>query len=113
MPTGAPPSQRSRGNSQLGFLDVESAKTRSRVIVHGFVQGVFFRDTTRRMAQREGVSGWVRNRPEGTVEAVFEGEPEAVERLVRFCAQGPRGASVERIERFEEPPEGLTGFSVS
>lgn len=86
--------------------------TRCRVIVHGVVQGVFFRDSTRRMAQREGVSGWVCNRRDGTVEAVFEGKPEAVEQLVRFCSQGPRGAVVERIERFAEPPEGLTGFSV-
>jgi acylphosphatase len=87
-------------------------KTRSRVIVHGLVQGVFFRDSTRRLAQREGVGGWVRNRPDGTVEAVFEGEPEAVERLVRFCSEGPRGAVVEQIERFDEPVAGLTGFSV-
>jgi acylphosphatase len=86
--------------------------TRCRVIVHGLVQGVFFRDSVRRLAQREGVSGWVRNRPDGTVEAAFEGDPEAVERLVRFCSAGPRGAVVERIERFDEPPEGLTGFSV-
>jgi acylphosphatase len=82
------------------------------VVVHGLVQGVFFRDTTRRAAQREGLRGWVRNRPDGSVEAVFEGEEEAVERLVRFCSQGPRGARVERIERFDEPPEGLTGFAV-
>jgi acylphosphatase len=88
------------------------AKTRSRVIVHGLVQGVFFRDSTRRRAQGESVGGWVRNRADGTVEAVFEGEPEAVERLVRFCSEGPRGAVVERIERFDEPVEGLTGFSV-
>jgi acylphosphatase len=87
-------------------------KSRSRVIVHGLVQGVFFRDSTRRRAQREGVGGWVRNRADGTVEAVFEGEPEAVERLVRFCSEGPRGAVVERVERFDEPVEGLTGFSV-
>jgi acylphosphatase len=54
---------------------------RRRVIVHGRVQGVFFRDTTRRMAQSRGVSGWVRNNPDGTVEAAFEGEPEAVEAM--------------------------------
>jgi acylphosphatase len=86
--------------------------TRCRVIVHGLVQGVFFRDSVRRLAQREDVSGWVRNRPDGTVEAVFEGPPGAVERLVRFCSEGPRGAVIERVERFDEPPEGLTGFSV-
>jgi acylphosphatase len=86
--------------------------TRCRVVVHGLVQGVFFRDSVRRLAQRERVSGWVRNRPDGAVEAVFEGEAEAVERLVGFCSRGPRGARVERIERFDEPPEGLAGFPV-
>jgi acylphosphatase len=59
-----------------------------------------------------GAAGWVRNRPDGTVEAVFEGPPEAVNRLVEFCAEGPRGARVDRIEQFEEEPEGVAGFSV-
>jgi acylphosphatase len=86
--------------------------TRSRVVVRGRVQGVFFRDTVRRRARQEGVSGWVHNRPDGAVEAVFEGEPEAVERLVRFCNEGPRGAEVERVERFDEEPKGLSGFAV-
>jgi acylphosphatase len=85
---------------------------RSRVVVHGHVQGVFFRDTARRRALREDVAGWASNRPDGTVEAVFEGEPEAVDRLVDFCREGPRGAHVERLERFDETPEGLTGFSI-
>ena len=80
---------------------------RRRVIVHGRVQGVFFRDTTRRHAQTRGLSGWVRNRHDGTVEAVFEGEPEAVERMLRFCREGPRGAAVESVEVFEEEPEGV------
>ncbi len=83
---------------------------RRRVIVHGRVQGVFFRDTARREAAGRGVSGWVRNTPEGTVEAVFEGEPEAVERLVGFAEEGPAEAQVERVETFEEEPEGLAGF---
>jgi acylphosphatase len=86
--------------------------TRRRVIVHGFVQGVFFRDTTRRLARTHGVSGWVRNNRDGTVEAVFEGEPEAVRRLVEFARHGPEGARVERIEVAEEKPEGLAGFAV-
>jgi acylphosphatase len=86
---------------------------RRRVAVHGHVQGVFFRDSTRRLAEREGVAGWVRNRPDGAVEAVFEGEPDAVERLVRFAREGPRGAQVERVEVAEEEPEGLHGFIVS
>jgi len=85
---------------------------RRRVVIHGYVQGVFFRDSTRRLAEREGVAGWVRNRPDGAVEAVFEGEPEAVERLVRFAREGPRDARVDRAEVAEEEPEGLRGFGV-
>ena len=86
--------------------------TRRRVRVHGHVQGVFFRETTRRLAERHGVAGWVRNNRDGTVEAVFEGEPEAVERLVDFCRSGPRGASVVRVEVFDETVEGCEGFSL-
>ena len=85
---------------------------RRRVIVHGFVQGVFFRDSTRRLAQRHGVTGWVANCADGAVEAVFEGEADAVERLVAFSRQGPRGAHVESVEVEEEEPEGLSGFAV-
>ena len=85
---------------------------RRRVVVHGYVQGVFFRDTTRRLALENGVAGWARNTWEGTVEAVFEGEPDAVERLVAFVREGPRGAAVERVDVFEEPEEGLRGFAV-
>ena len=85
---------------------------RKRVVVHGFVQGVFFRDTARRQAVSAGVGGWVRNNPDGTVEALFEGEAEAVERLVTLCHEGPRGARVDRVEVFEEEPEGLTGFAI-
>ena len=85
---------------------------RRRVIVRGFVQGVFFRDSTRRLAQRHGVSGWVANRADGAVEAVFEGEADAVQRLVAFSREGPRGAQVESVEVTEEEPEGLSGFAV-
>ena len=85
---------------------------RRRIVVHGYVQGVFFRDSTRRLAEREGVAGWVRNRSDGAVEAVLEGEPDAVERLIRFASEGPRGAQVERVEVAEEEPEGLRGFTV-
>ena len=85
---------------------------RRRVIVRGFVQGVFFRDSTRRLAQRHGVSGWVANRADGAVEAVFEGEADAVERLVAFSREGPRGAQVESVEVTEEDPERLRGFAV-
>jgi acylphosphatase len=76
------------------------------------VQGVFFRDSVRRLAQQRNVAGWVANRPDGTVEAVFEGEPDAVERLVAFCREGPRGAQVESLDVTEEDPEGLAGFTV-
>jgi acylphosphatase len=85
---------------------------RRRVVVHGRVQGVFFRDTLRRHAESRGVSGWVSNRAHGTVEAVFEGDPDAVESLLRFCRQGPRGAEVERVEVREEVPGGLGGFAI-
>ena len=83
---------------------------RRRVVVHGRVQGVGFRYSLARTAQSRGVAGWARNRADGTLEAVLEGEPEAVESLVRFCHEGPRGAEVERVEVFEEEPEGLTRF---
>jgi acylphosphatase len=85
---------------------------RRRVVVHGQVQGVFFRDTTVRRAVERGVAGWVRNNPDGTVEAVFEGDPDAVEAMVRFVHEGPRGAIVERVEVIEEEPEDLTRFGV-
>jgi acylphosphatase len=86
---------------------------RRRVVAHGLVQGVFFRDTVRRRAETAGVSGWVRNNRDGTVEAVFEGDADAVEGLVAFCRRGPRGALVERIDVIEEEPEGLRGFRSS
>jgi acylphosphatase len=80
--------------------------------VHGRVQGVFFRDTTRRQAASRGVAGWVSNQPDGSVEAAFEGEPEAVESLVRFMRDGPRGAEVSDVEVVDEEPEGLSGFEI-
>jgi acylphosphatase len=82
-------------------------------VVHGRVQGVFFRDTIRRRASERGVAGWARNREDGTLEAAFEGEPDAVDSLVRFAHEGPRGAEVERVEVVEEDPEGVSDFSVS
>lgn len=85
---------------------------RRRVVVRGQVQGVFFRDSTRRLAQQRGISGWVTNRADGAVEAVFEGAPDAVERLVEFSRKGPRGAQVDSVEVREEEPEGLAGFAV-
>jgi acylphosphatase len=85
---------------------------RRRVVVHGLVQGVFFRDTTRRQAERRGVAGWVRNNPDGSVEAVFEGEEDDVERLIDLCREGPRGARVDSVDVLREEPEGLSGFDV-
>ncbi len=85
---------------------------RRRVIVRGHVQGVFFRETTKRRAAGAGVSGWVRNQPDGSVEAVFEGEREEVDRLVAFVRDGPRGARVDRVDVEAEEPEGLDGFEV-
>lgn len=85
---------------------------RRRVVVHGHVQGVFFRDSVRRLAQQRGVTGWVANRADGAVEAVFEGEPDAVERLVELCRAGPRGARVDSVDVVDEEPEGLSGFAV-
>jgi acylphosphatase len=85
---------------------------RRRVTVTGRVQGVFFRETVRRRAESARVAGWVRNAPDGSVEAVFEGEPRAVERLVDWCREGPRGARVEWVDVASEEPEGLSGFAV-
>jgi acylphosphatase len=89
------------------------ATIRRRVTAHGRVQGVFFRDSTRDEAERRGVSGWVRNTSSGTVEAVFEGDPDDVEALVWFCRDGPGSADVTRVDVDEEEPEGLRGFKVT
>jgi acylphosphatase len=86
---------------------------RCHVTVYGFVQGVGFRFAVERAASSRGVSGWVRNRADGAVEAVFEGEPEDVGALVDLCRRGPRGAMVERVDVEEESPEGLDGFRVT
>jgi acylphosphatase len=83
-----------------------------RVVVHGSVQGVFFRDTTRRKAESRGVRGWVRNCSDGSVEALFEGDPDAVEALVAFARDGPRGAQVERVDVSDVQPEGSDGFQI-
>ena len=85
---------------------------RRHVTAEGEVQGVFFRETTRRKATEAGVSGWITNRSDGRVEAVFEGPAGAVEELVEFCREGPTAATVEKANVTDEPPEGLTGFDV-
>jgi acylphosphatase len=81
-----------------------------RVLVHGHVQGVFFRDSVRHEAESAGVAGWVRNRADGTVEAVLEGPKTAVDRVVEFCKQGPPRADVHDVEVSDREPSGLSGF---
>ena len=87
-------------------------RVRKRVKVHGDVQGVFFRDSTRSESQTNDVAGWVTNNPDGSVEAVFEGEPDAVEAMIEFARSGPRSADVRDVEISDEEPEGLSGFDV-
>ena len=82
------------------------------VVVRGDVQGVFFRDCMRREARRLGVSGWVRNRPDGDVEAHLEGTPDAVARLVLWSRSGPRHATVDDLVVTEAEPAGLEGFRI-
>jgi len=82
------------------------------VLVSGLVQNVWFRATTARHAVRVGVDGWVRNLPDGRVEAVLEGTPEAVNEAIEFCSRGPELARVDRIEVIEESPEHLQGFQI-
>jgi acylphosphatase len=85
---------------------------RRHVVVTGRVQGVFFRDSVRERADAHGVTGWACNRSDGAVEAVLEGPPEDVERVVRFCRTGPPRAEVDGVDVSEEEPEGLDGFSI-
>ena len=88
------------------------AQVRRRVVVRGEVQGVFFRDSVSRLASQRGVAGWVANRPDGSVEAVFEGAEDDVAALVDFCRRGPSRARVEEVETTDEAPEGISGFDV-
>ena len=89
-----------------------SASVARNVVISGSVQGVFFRDTLRRRAVARGVSGWVRNRPDGTVQAQLEGAPDAVAELVLWCRSGPRGAEVEDLQVSVAEPEGGDRFVV-
>lgn len=91
----------------------DSGTERAHVRVSGRVQGVFFRDSTRQKARELGLAGWVRNTPDGRVEAVFEGPTEAVREAVRWCGVGPPHAEVEDVEAEFEPASGdLDGFEV-
>ena len=85
---------------------------RARVVASGVVQGVFFRTETRDRARSLGVAGWIRNVPDGSVEAAFEGDDERVDSMVEWCRRGPSGASVEQVEVEWIEPEGETGFSI-
>jgi acylphosphatase len=91
---------------------MSAAPTRLRLSIHGRVQGVWFRDSVRRTATERGVNGWAENLPDGSVEAVLEGEPAAVEAVAAFCRRGPDRAQVDRVDEREEPAEGLTGFEI-
>ena len=88
-------------------------RKRAHVRISGQVQGVFFRDSTREKARELGLSGYVKNTPDGDVEALFEGPTEGVEEMVRWCGQGPPHASVENVDvDYESPGDDLTGFEV-
>jgi len=83
-----------------------------RVVVSGRVQGVFFRETTRRRARAAGVSGWVRNNADGTVEAWLEGEEDDVAVLIDFVSRGPESAEVADVDVSDVEPAGAPGFEV-
>jgi acylphosphatase len=88
-------------------------RERAHVFVAGQVQGVFFRDSTRERAEQLGLTGWVKNLPDGRVEAVFEGSPERVREMIQWCEQGPPHAAVEEVEsEFEASKGDLERFEV-
>jgi acylphosphatase len=92
---------------------VNGERVAKRVRVTGDVQGVFFRDSTRSEAQSRGVAGWVRNNSDGSVEALFEGEPEAVDAMIDFARTGPSSADVRNVDVTDAEPEGLSRFDVT
>jgi acylphosphatase len=85
---------------------------RARVRIRGRVQGVFFRSETQARARSLGVAGWVRNDSDGSVEAVFEGRPDAVESMVAWCSRGPSGSAVEDVDVEWEEPRAERGFAI-
>lgn len=80
--------------------------------IHGRVQGVWFRDSVRRIATEHGVSGWAENLPDGSVEVVLEGEPDAVRAVAAFCREGPVHAQVDDVDERQVPVEGVRGFEI-
>jgi acylphosphatase len=91
---------------------VTSGDARARVTVRGRVQGVFFRAETRRTAEELSLSGWVANRADGAVEAVFEGERSSVESAVDWCRTGPPASRVDSVDVEWEEPRGEAGFRI-
>ncbi len=89
-----------------------SDRRRAHVYVSGTVQGVYFRATTRDEARKRDVDGWVRNLPDGRVEAVFEGSPADVAEMIEFCHEGSQAARVENVDVTDEEPQGEDGFEV-
>jgi acylphosphatase len=90
----------------------ENRPLRLHLSITGYVQGVSFRYSAQRQARSLGLSGWVRNAPDGSVEAVVEGEPEAVRSFVTWARSGPSGAAVDSLETEEEAPQGERGFRI-
>ncbi len=82
------------------------------VVVHGRVQGVFFRASCQQVAERRGLVGWVSNEPDGSVRAWFEGAGEEVVAMSEWCEHGPPRAHVERVDATEREPEGLHSFDI-
>ncbi len=87
-------------------------RTRAHVYVSGKVQGVYYRATTRDTAREHGIDGWVRNLPDGRVEAVFEGPPDAVETMIDWCHDGSPAAKVDEVDVEYEQPAAIEGFDV-
>ncbi|CAN5828800.1 acylphosphatase [soil metagenome] len=89
------------------------SKERAHVYISGNVQGVFFRGSTQQKAEELGVVGWVKNMPDGRVEAVFEGSPDAVQGIIEWCKEGPSYATVEHVDADrEQPQEDFSRFEV-
>ncbi len=87
-----------------------SERLARRLVVHGHVQGVFYRESMRREAERLGIAGWVRNRADGTVEAHVEGTAAAIEAMFAWAGRGPMEARVMRVDAIDTAPEGATTF---